>query len=157
MKPVNLKTLNTLFSLLTEEELSTDFGKFKLKHKLNLIKQLAGGDETTVTVVDYLLTNVVAETSFLSTNNQIYLSSYYSSQEVQEINSTLGLSVNNLVLSEELLDNIYNKNNGIADIEDLYYQLKCRHFKPTNYYLDNKYQGLTNVRDRLQYEKETIK
>jgi hypothetical protein len=38
MKPVNLKTLNTLFGLLTEEELSTDFGKFKLKHKLNLIK-----------------------------------------------------------------------------------------------------------------------
>ena len=157
MKPLNLKTLNTLFSLLTEEELSTDFGKFKLKHKLNLIRQLSSKDETTSAVIDYLLNNVLAEASYLYSGNQISLQTYYSSQEIRDINLILGLSETNLLLSEELLDNIYSKNNHVAKIKELYYQLKSKHFKPPEYYLDNRYQGLTNVTDRLQYEREISK
>ena len=157
MKPLNLKTLNTLFSLLTEEELSTDFGKFKLKHKLNLIRQLSSEDETTSAVIDYLLNNVLAEASYLHSGNQISLQTYYSSQEIRDINLILGLSETNLLLSEELLDNIYSKNNNVAKIKELYYQLKSKHFKPPEYYLDNRYQGLTNVTDRLQYEREISK
>ena len=157
MKPLNLKTLNTLFSLLTEEELSTDFGKFKLKHKLILIKQLSDKDETTATVVDYLLNNVLTEACFIHTDNQIFLNTYYSPIEIREINLTLGLSETNLILSENLLDSIYNKNNGVAKVQELYYQLKSKHFKPAKYYLDNRYQMLTNETDRLQYEKEMSK
>lgn len=71
MKPINIKTVNTLFSLLTEEELSTDFGRFKLKHKLNLIKQLSNGDEISATVIDYLLNNVLAEPSIVQADNQL--------------------------------------------------------------------------------------
>ena len=157
MKALNIKTLNTLFSLLTEEELSTDFGKFKLKHKLNLIKQLSNGDETTATVVDYLLNNVLAEVSFIHADNQIYLNTHYSATEIREINLILGLSETNLMLSEDLLDSIYSKNNDIAKVKELYYQLKSKHFKPPKYYLENRYLGLTNEADRLQYEREISK
>lgn len=157
MKPINIKTLNTLFSLLTEEELSTDFGKFKLKHKLILIKQLSNGDETTATGVDYLLNNVLAETSIADVDNQILLSIHYSPIEIQDINLILGLPETNLVLSENLLNSVYNKNHDVSKVQELYYQLKSKHFKPPKYYLDNKYQGLTNAADRLQYEQEMSK
>ena len=156
MKPINIKTLNSLFSLLTEEELSTEFGKFKLKHKLILIKQLSNGDETTATVVDYLLNNVLSEVSFIHVDNQIYLDTHYSSTEIREINLILGLSETNLMLSENLLDSIYSKNND-PQVKGLYYQLKSKHFKPPKYYLDNRYLGLTNEADRLQYESEVGK
>jgi hypothetical protein len=157
MKHLNIKTLNTLFSLLTEEELNSDFGKFKLKHKLNLIRQLSGGDETTATVIDYLLSNVISDMPLAVGSNQISLTTYYSPQEIQEINQILSLSETNLTLTEELLDSIYSKNSSVARVKELYYQLKARHFKPPNYYLDDRYQGLTNITDRLQYEREMTK
>lgn len=157
MKPINIKTLNTLFSLLTEEELSTDFGKFKLKHKLILIKQLSNRDETTATVVDYLLNNVLTETSIADVDNQILLNIHYSPIEIQDINLILGLPETNSVLSENLLNSIYNKNHDVPKVQELYYQLKSKHFKPPKYYLDNRYQGLTNVADRLQFEREMSK
>jgi hypothetical protein len=157
MKPLNLKTLNTLFSLLTEEELSTDFGKFKLKHKLILIKQLSNRDETTTAVVDYLLNSALTDAFFIHADNQIFLNAYYSPTEIQDINLILGLHETNLVLSENLLDNIYNKNHDATKVQELYYQLKSKHFKPPKYYLDNRYQGVTDVADRLQYEREASK
>lgn len=152
MKPINIKTVNTLFSLLTEEELSTDFGRFKLKHKLNLIKQLSNGDEISATVIDYLLNNVLAEPSIVQADNQLLLSIHYSPLEIQDINLILGLPETNLVLSENLLDSIYNKNHDVPNVQELYYQLKSKHFKPPQYYLDNKHQNLANVADRLEYE-----
>lgn len=142
---------------MTEEELSTDFGKFKLKHKLILIKQLSNGDETTATGVDYLLNNVLAETSIADVDNQILLSIHYSPIEIQDINLILGLPETNLVLSENLLNSVYNKNHDVSKVQELYYQLKSKHFKPPKYYLDNKYQGLTNAADRLQHEQEMSK
>ena len=153
-QPFNLKTLNTLFGLLTEEELASEFGKFKLKHKLNLIKQLSNGDETTNSVVEYLIENVLSSPTIALDSKEIYLTTYYSSAEVRDINLTLGLPETNLTLKEELLDNIYNERNASAKIKELYYQLKSRHFKPPSYYLDDNHQGLTNVTDRLQYQKE---
>jgi hypothetical protein len=154
MKQLNLKTLNSIFNLLTEEDLASDFGKFKLKHKLNLIKQISLADETTVSTIDYILENMLTEIKPSSINTEISLISYYSLSEVEAINKTLNLAANNFSLSEKLLDDIYNKNKSVEQIRELYYQLKAKHFKPVNYYLDERYQGLTNVADRLQYEQE---
>jgi len=154
MKQLNLKTLNSIFNLLTEEELSSDFGKFKLRHKLNLIKELSLGDETTTNSIDYILGNILAETNPSNASTEISLISYYSLSEVEAINKTLNLPTNNYSLSEKLLDDIYSKNKSVARVRELYYQLKSKHFKPTGYYLDERYQGLTNVSDRLQYEQE---
>lgn len=156
MKQLNTKKVKTLFNLLTEEEISSEFGRFKLRHELMLIKELSDGDETTVSTVDYILSKVIPVTKPPDPTGEISLISYYSLPEVEAINKALSLPPNNYSLSEQLLDDIYNKNKSVEQVRELYYQLKSKHFKPPEYYLDDRYQGLTSISDRLQYEQERM-
>ena len=156
MTQINIKTINALFNLITEEELSCKFKSDLLRHKLTLIKQLSEGDESIVKTIDYILDNILVDTNPSNLDEKISLFSYYSVPEVEAINKILRLPSSNHTLSEETLDEIYSNNKSSEQIKKLYQELKCKHFKPPKYYLDERYQNLTNVSDRAQYEQERM-
>ena len=152
MKQLNLKTLDSIFALIKEDDLSNQFNKFKLTHKLALIRQLST-DSSVELVIDYIMENMLGARNF-EIVGEINLLTYYSLPELQDINNTLGLPKENTKLSEQVLESIYSSKERSPKLKELYYQLKWKHFKRPEHYDDVNYQALTNVSDRIQYQKE---
>lgn len=152
MNKINTKTVRAVFDLIEEDDLSTSFKRFKLTHKLAFIRKKTN-DPTIQDSIDYILENMLGARNF-EIVGEINLLTYYSLPELQDINNTLGLSMENTKLSEQVLDSIYSSNERSPKLKELYYQLKWKHFKRPEHYDDVNYQALTNVSDRIQYQKE---
>jgi hypothetical protein len=149
----NLKTINAIFDLIKEDDLANEFNRFKLTHKLSLIRDLSGGDSSTEMTIDYIMENMLSAKK-IELVGEINLLIYYSLSEIKEINNALGLPTENIKLTEQLLDSIYSNNERSPKLKEVYHELKWKHFKRPEHYDHVNYQGLTNVADRIQYQKE---
>jgi len=152
MNKINLKTIGAIFDLIEEDDLSTEFKRFKLTHKLAFIRQQSN-DSSIHETIDYIMENIL-NTRNVELVGEVNLLAHYSLSELQSINKALGLPKENTKLSEKTLDDVFASQERSPKLRDVYYQLKWKHFKHAEHYEDANFHALTNVADRLQYQEE---
>jgi hypothetical protein len=152
MNKINLKTIDAIFDLIEEDDLSSEFKRFKLTHKLAFIRQQTT-DSSIQATIDYIMENMLgARNADLA--GEVNLLAHYSLLELQSINKALGLPKENTKLSEQTLEAVFASQERSPKLREVYYQLKWKHFKRAEHYEDANFNALTNVADRLQYQEE---
>jgi hypothetical protein len=154
---INLKAITAIYDLVTEENISTDFEKKKTKSKLNAIKQVYIKDYKLAQVIDVLIADLLEDSNPSLEDvfeKAVDLSLYYSLKEIQEIKTSLNFSFYGSILKEAYLESILQQKDLSSITKELVRELQWKYFKPAMYYSQTEYDGLTNVADRIQYEKE---
>jgi len=148
-----IKIIDEIFDLVKEKDLHTKYGKYKLGHKLKLIKSKHPNNSTVTNTVNYIINNMICKKAFTKEPTRfVNLRSQYTEQEVKNINKMFGFALDNELLNEDLLEFGYRQNENIPGAKELYCELKIKFFRPKEFNSELEEKKVRNLVDKVYYE-----